>query len=110
MPSNPTASDVHVNRPEHAAQAVAMLCQEDSPVGHAARARLQRALDAYSSRHADSPWPYYLMILMLQADGQTDAARLALRAFEQVCTEPGWIQRARLLLAGTASPPAGTDR
>ncbi len=92
--------DVQENQPEAAAAATARLCADASGDAREARDRLRQALQAYSSRHAENPWPYYLMILLLKADSRTDEARRALDAFERVCTDEGWRQRARLLLAG----------
>ncbi|MCK4661067.1 MAG: tetratricopeptide repeat protein, partial [Phycisphaerae bacterium] len=97
--------DVHADRPERAAAAVGGLCADNSPGGNQAHDRLQQALKAYSSRHANNPWPYYLMIIMFDAQGRADAARLALEAFEQVCTDPQWIRRARSLRANATSQP-----
>jgi len=102
--------DVHENRPEQAAHAVSELCADDPVNPDRARDRLQFALEAYSSRHAENPWPYYLMIIMLEADGSPDGARVALAAFEQVCTDAEWVRRARSLLARPATQSAHSPR
>ena len=98
--------DVHEHRPEHAVRAVSKLCADDPADAGRGRGRLERALKNYSSDHAENPWPYYLMIIMFRADGSADGAGLALQAFEQVCTDPEWVRRARSLLAGSATQPA----
>ena len=102
--------DVHSNRPERAAEAVSKLCEDGSAVAREARDRLEHALNAYSGRHAESPWSYYVMIMLFQGDGRTDDARLALEAFEQVCTDAAWTQRAQSLVTGASSQPAGVEQ
>ncbi|MFH0983877.1 MAG: tetratricopeptide repeat protein [Planctomycetota bacterium] len=101
--------DVHAGTPESAACGVLRLCQDQSAEGREVRVRLQQALEAYAGRHAENPWPHYLIIMMRQADGRIEGARSALQAFEQVCTDAEWIARARLLLARPASHPVERD-
>ncbi len=56
--------------------------------------RLLRGLELYSQSHPQDPFPVYLATLILLDLGQTDAARSGLHAFEQMCQDPAWQQRA----------------
>jgi protein O-mannosyl-transferase len=104
--SNPPAAvltgillDVQAGRPDAAVETTARLCADAAAETLEARQRLQQALKAFSERHPENPWPYYLMIPLLQADGRPEGAKLAAEAFGQVCTDPNWVQRAQQELA-----------
>ena len=104
--SNPPAAvltgillDVQAGRPDAAVEATARLCADAAAETMEARQRLQQALKAFSERHPENPWPYYLMIPLLQADGRPEGAKLAAEAFGQVCTDPNWVERAQQELA-----------
>jgi len=65
-------------------------------------------LESYAGRHDKNPWPHYLMMVLLKAEGQSDRAGAALEAFERLCEDDGWLQRAAALMATPCSQPGGS--
>jgi hypothetical protein len=63
----------------------------------ASRQRLLRALERFDSRKPGVAWTYYLTAALLQAEGQTDAARAFLELFTRQCTTPSCDDARRLL-------------
>ncbi len=64
--------------------------------------RMRQALMVYGERHPDEPWPYYLMARLLQAEGNTAAAAVAMRLFGERCANPTCREQATRL--GIANP------
>ncbi len=90
--------------PEAAIANIRALLARDKAILKDAGNRLIDDLARYSSWHPEDAWPFYLSAMVLDAQGRTDVARIAMEQFKRLCPTPECKSRAADLIPKPDTP------
>ena len=99
------------DRPEEVATRCQALIEPETPQNSPIFTYAYEALEFYSLRDKDSPWPYYVTALLLHSQGQGELAdTVRRREFNKRCADPQWRMRLQELCTQHRTPQSNIEQ